>query len=163
MGKHPVIFFDFEDLTGESWEEMLSDFKDLVSGLYREWKDCLMQYFEPVDKTYFESICLKTATKTQLKKSLYRLSYFLAQKFGREVIVLIGEYEVLNNRAFQHGYVDKADEFFGRGALSALLKSNRNLQYAVLVGVTPAAKTGWYSGVNNLTARRFNLARRGAS
>jgi hypothetical protein len=37
-------------------------------------------------KAYFESICLKTATNADLKKSLYHLSYFLRQKFGRKVV-----------------------------------------------------------------------------
>ena len=37
------------------------------------------------------------------------------------------------------------------------IQSNRNLAYAVLVGVTPTSKSGWYSNVN---VRRFNLPRR---
>ncbi|KIM74728.1 hypothetical protein PILCRDRAFT_695764 [Piloderma croceum F 1598] len=150
MGKYPVIFCDFKDLTGDSWEEMLSDFEDLVAVLYMEWEDCLMQSLRPGERTYFESICLKTATKSELKKSLYKLSYFLARKFDRRVIVLIDAYEAPNNRAYEHDYFDNANEFFGRGVLPALLKSNRSLQYAVLVGVTPTAKSGWYSGLNNL-------------
>jgi len=63
---------------------------------------------------------------------------------------LIDAYEAPNNRAYEHDYFDNANEFFGRGVLPALLKSNRSLQYAVLVGVTPTAKSGWYSGLNNL-------------
>lgn len=92
---------------------MLSDFKDLASNLYREWEDCLMQSLGPEDKTYYESICLETATEAKLKRSSYGLSYFLARKFGRKVIVLIDEYEVPNNRAFKRGYFDKANEFSG--------------------------------------------------
>jgi hypothetical protein len=43
------------------------------------------------------------------------------------------------------------------------IQSNVYLGYAVLAGVTPTAKSGWYSGLNNLEVRRFNLPRRGAS
>jgi hypothetical protein len=79
---------------------MLSDFKDLVSVLYTEWKDRLIQSLHPAESTYFESICLKTAEPSDLKRSLQKLSYFLARKYAQKVIVLIDEYEALNNRAY---------------------------------------------------------------
>jgi hypothetical protein len=83
---------------------MLSLFKFLVSDLYGEWEDCLMQSLDPMDKTYFESIRFKTATKHELMWSLYNLTYFLRRKFGRKVIVLIDEYEVPSNWALELGY-----------------------------------------------------------
>jgi hypothetical protein len=83
---------------------MLSNFKDMVSFLYMEWRDCLMQSLNPAERTYFESICLMMATEDDLTRSLYRLSYFLARQFGRKVIVLIDEYEAPNNWAFEDGF-----------------------------------------------------------
>ena len=94
MGKYPVIYCDFKVhvfslrtvwknrlcMTESYWQilgGMLSGFKGLDSILYREWEDCLMQSLKPEDKTYFGSICLKTAN----------LSHFLAQKFNRGVIL----------------------------------------------------------------------------
>ncbi|KIL70012.1 hypothetical protein M378DRAFT_156070, partial [Amanita muscaria Koide BX008] len=150
MGKYPVIFCDFKSLTSDSWEGMLSAFSDLVSELYAKWEDCLLQSLRPSQRRYFESILDMTATKDELMRSLYKLTLFLADKFRRNVIVLIDEYEAPNNRAYEHGYFKDANDFFGRGVLPNLLKSNKNLQYAVLVGVTPTAKSGWYSGLNNL-------------
>jgi len=91
---------------------MLSDFKDLASDLYSTWADYLMQSLQPMDKTYFESICLKTATKNDLKKSLNRLSYFLAQEFGHRVLVLIDEYEAPINCAFKQGYFDEVRSLY---------------------------------------------------
>jgi hypothetical protein len=91
---------------------MLSDFKTLVSLLYRGWEDCLMQSLKPGDKTYFDTICLKTATNADLKKSLYKLSYFLRRKFGRKVIVLIDEYEAPFICAYEHGYFDKVRSLY---------------------------------------------------
>jgi len=129
---------------------MLSNFKDLVSDLYMKWEDCLLQSLSPVDKTYFESICLKTATEDELANSLYRLSKFLTGKFGRKVIVLIDEYEAPINCAFENDYFNEPNVFFGRHVLPRLLKSNEDLQYAALAGVTPTAKSGWYSGLNNV-------------
>jgi len=69
-----------------------------------------MQSLEPVDKDYFESICLKTAAKAELKKSLYNLSYFLAQRFRESVFFISLSMTV------------KANEFFGHGVLPVLLE-----------------------------------------
>jgi hypothetical protein len=86
---------------------MLSHFRFLVSDLYGEWEDCLMQSLKLPERTYFESIVNMTATEANLKRSLYNLSYFLAEKFCQRVIVLIDEYDVPNNCAYDHGYFDE--------------------------------------------------------
>ena len=83
---------------------MLLDFKELVSDLYGEWEDQLTQSLKPVEKAYFDSIRLKTATKSELKRSLHRLSHFLRRKFGRKVIVLIDECQAPSDRACEYGY-----------------------------------------------------------
>ncbi len=86
---------------------MLSGFRGLVSALYEEWEDCLMESLKLSQRSYFESILNKTATEADLKRSLYKLSRFLANKFGRKVIVLIDEYDAPNIRACDHGYFDE--------------------------------------------------------
>jgi hypothetical protein len=91
---------------------MLSHFKYLVSDLYREWKDCLMPSLKQPDRTYFESICFKTATEAELEMSLYTLSELLFRKFGRKVIVLIDEYEAPNNCAYEDGYFKKVRSLY---------------------------------------------------
>jgi Predicted AAA-ATPase len=83
---------------------MFWNFKDLVSDLYGEWEDCLMESLKLPERTYFESICNQTATMDDLEMSLYYLSNFLSEKFGQRVIVLIDEYETPINRAYEHGY-----------------------------------------------------------
>ena len=93
-----------QNLKGESWDKMLSDFAHLVSHLYMEWKDCLVESLEPESKPYFESILLKTASKSDLKQSLLELSYFLHQKFGQKVIVLIDNCQAPYNSACEHDY-----------------------------------------------------------
>ena len=91
---------------------MLSTFKDIVSELYMDWEDCLMHTLKPWDRTYFESICLRTATEDDLARSLYKLTHFLSQKFGEKVIVLIDEYEVPNDWAYEHGYFKEVRSLF---------------------------------------------------
>ena len=66
-----------------------------------------MQSLELPERLYFESIRNKTATESDLEESLYNLSYFVAQKFGRKVIVLIDEYDAPNNHAYDRGYFNE--------------------------------------------------------
>ena len=124
MGKYPVLFFDLkvcilslrtfrttpfthrQGLTGNSWDGMLSNFKDMVSDLYMEWKNSLTS-LNLEEWAYFESICLKTATEAELTRSLCKLSQYLAWKFNRRTIVLIDDYETPINHAYDHGYFDK--------------------------------------------------------
>jgi len=69
----------------------------------------------------------------------------------------------------------QANDFFGRGVLPPLLKvarvysggtsnifiqENEHIEYALLAGVTPTAKAGWYSGLNNIQVSCAMLARR---
>jgi hypothetical protein len=42
--------------------------------------------------------------------------------------------------------------------LTLLIQTNTNLEYAILAGVTPTAKVGWYSGLNNIEVPCFTLA-----
>ena len=86
---------------------MRSHFESSVSDLYWEWEDCLMESLNPMDRTYFDSICFMTATEADLTMSLFKLTYFLARKFGRRVLVLIDEYESPIIWAFDHGYFNK--------------------------------------------------------
>ena len=95
-----------QDITGDSWDEMFRSFRQMVSNLYEEWYEYLEQSIKPREMEFYEPICLNTAS-VFWRTSLERLSYFLARKSGRRVMVLIDEYEVPNNLAYKHGYFDK--------------------------------------------------------
>jgi len=91
-------------LTGTSWDVMLDSFKDMVSSLYKRWKWYLWDSLEPEDQNGFQSFIDEKASHAKLRASLKRLSSFLAKKSGRQVIVLIDEYEAPNNYAYEYGF-----------------------------------------------------------
>ena len=99
---------------------MLLAFKVMISNLYLEWNDCLMESLDPEETTYLESICLMTATEEVLMMSLHKLSFFLHRKFGRKVIVLIDEYESPIMCAYEYGYFDKVRPLYSSLWLSRL-------------------------------------------
>ena len=129
-----------QNITGDSWEEMFRSFSVMVSELYKEWYEYLGKSLNPGEKEFFESIRFNTAPQENWKESLRRLSYFLARKSGRGVMVFIDEYEAPINCSYELGFFPKVrplypsrlrsrlrtgiqtNEFFGRGVLPSLLK-----------------------------------------
>ena len=84
-----------------------------------------------------------------LQNSLRTLSRLLARHFGRNVILLIDEYDVPLDKAYQNGYYDEMTGLI-RGILSQALKTNESLQFAVLTGCLRIAKDSIFTGLNNL-------------
>ena len=96
-----------QDIIGDSWEEMLESFREMVSDLYKESYGYLEHSLKPEEKAFFQSIRLNTAPVERWRISLQRLSYFLARKSGRGTMVFIDEYEAPNNRAYELGFFAK--------------------------------------------------------
>ena len=61
------------------------------------------------------------------------LSQLLARHYGRKVILLIDEYDVPLDKAFQGGYYDEMVSLI-RNLFGNALKSNDSLYFAVLTG-----------------------------
>ena len=90
------------------------------------------------------------------------LSKYLSLHFNKNVLVLIDEYDAPINNLFKKLYVDNKypthedDKFFNeivdlfKSCLSPLLKSNKYVEYAVIVGVLECAKESMLSGLNNV-------------
>ena len=69
----------------------------------------------------------------KLKFSLKHLSELLYKHYGKNTIILIDEYDVPLDKAFQYGYYREMAALI-RGFLGETLKTNDFLQFAVLTG-----------------------------
>ena len=84
-----------------------------------------------------------------LQSSLHALTGLLSLHYGRKVILLIDEYDVPLDKAYQHGYYDEMISLI-RGMFGAALKTNDSLQFAVLTGCLRVSKESIFTGLNNL-------------
>lgn len=84
-----------------------------------------------------------------LVDSLKILSQLLTQHYGQKVILLIDEYDVPLDKAFQGGYYDEMVSLI-RNLLGNALKTNDSLYFAVLTGCLRISKESIFTGLNNL-------------
>ena len=99
-----------------------------------------------VDSRSDASYAMSDAT---LIDSLNILSQLLAQHYAQKVILLIDEYDVPLDKAFQGGYYDEMVSLI-RSLLGNALKTNYSLYFAVLTGCLRISKESIFTGLNNL-------------
>ena len=85
---------------------------------------------------------------TAMEKALLRLSLLLHKHYDKQVILLIDEYDVPLDKAFQYGYYDEMVSLI-RNMFGNALKTNPNLYFAVLTGCLRIAKESIFTGLNN--------------
>ena len=86
--------------------------------------------------------------KSTRSDSIRLLSELLCKHYGKKTIILIDEYDVPLDKAFQKGYYDEMVELM-RGLLGQVLKTNDFLQFAVLTGCLRISKESIFTGLNN--------------
>lgn len=83
-----------------------------------------------------------------LTESLFILSQLLQRHYGQNVIILIDEYDVPLDKAYQSGYYDKMVSLIGR-LFGKALKTNDSLYFALLTGCLRISKESVFTGLNN--------------
>ena len=78
--------------------------------------------------------------------------------YGQKVILLIDEYDVPLDKAFQGGYYDEMVSLI-RSLLGNALKTNDSLYFAVLTGCLRISKESIFTGLNNLKVHTISDVR----
>ena len=154
MGKYPVIFLSFKGVEGLTYDEA---FDVLVRVIGKEISR--VSFLADSDKlTMLEREQYKGLTiiedgsfvfsKDKLISSLQLLSQLLYKHYGQKVVILIDEYDVPLDKAFQNGYYKEMVSLI-RGLFGQALKTNEFLQFAVLTGCLRVSKESIFTGLNN--------------
>jgi hypothetical protein len=83
-----------------------------------------------------------------LEKSLQTLTTLLEKHYRSKVIIIIDEYDVPLDKAFQSGYYSEMVSLI-RKIFSNALKTNQCLKFAVLTGCLRVSKESIFTGLNN--------------
>lgn len=155
MGKFPVISISLKNVGGLTYEEAVAAMKNVIgtealrfsflaeSPALSETEKNLYQGYIAVEEGRFQ------ISDDLLPASLYLLSMLLTKHYGRETILLIDEYDVPLDKAFEGGYYEKMVSLL-RGMLGSSLKTNSNLYFAVLTGCLRISKESIFTGLNNM-------------
>ena len=149
MGKFPVVFVSLKDVDGLTFENAYGKLRDILRAEISRLSFLMQsEQIEEDDKYSFERFLREQDTLDDVQKSLKMLSGLLYQHYGQKVILLIDEYDVPLDKAFQHGYYKEMVALI-RSLFSRALKTNDFLQFAVLTGCLRVSKESIFTGLNN--------------
>ena len=147
QGQYPVIYISFRNMEEVSWENCLSQIRDLIRNIYIEFK-YIRKKLNEFDLMDFNNICFNNEN-SNWKGSLKALTKYLYEYYGKKAVVLIDEYDTPIIQAYQEGYYKQAISFFKKFYGDAM-KDNEYLQFGIMTGILRIAKEGIFSGLNNL-------------
>ncbi len=155
MGKFPVIAISLKDVTGRNFEKAKSNLRSVIgdealrfqfladstalSDVERRQYGALIELNEQKEYAMSDGI---------LEKSLTTLSHLLQKHCGTNTVLLIDEYDVPLDKAYQSGYYDEMTDLIRR-MFGKALKTNDSLQLAVLTGCLRISKESIFTGLNN--------------
>ena len=149
MGKFPVVFVSLKDVDGLTFENAYGKLRDILRAEISRLSFLMQsEQIAEDDKYSFERFLREQDTLDDVQKSLKMLSGLLYQHYGQKVILLIDEYDVPLDKAFQHGYYKEMVALI-RSLFSRALKTNDFLQFAVLTGCLRVSKESIFTGLNN--------------
>ena len=155
MGKFPVISISLKGVDGRSFGEASAALRRVIGNeAFRFPYLSESSRLLPDERKIYQALIDTrdgsfTMADDLLVDSLYTLSRFLAKHHGRKVILLIDEYDVPLDKAFQSGYYNEMVSLI-RGLFNNVLKTNESLQFAVLTGCLRISKESIFTGLNNL-------------
>ena len=149
MGKFPVVFVSLKDVDGLTFENAYGKLRDILRAEISRLSFLMQsEQIAEDDKYSFERFMREQDTLDDVQKSLKMLSSLLYQHYSQKVILLIDEYDVPLDKAFQHGYYKEMAALI-RSLFSRALKTNDFLQFAVLTGCLRVSKESIFTGLNN--------------
>ena len=159
MGKFPVVFVSLKGVDGLTFEDAYTMLKTIVrTEASRHYYLKTSEKVSTENKQIFEEIL--SGKYEEMADSLRLLSQMLYQHYDQKAVLLIDEYDVPLDKAFQHGYYKEMVALI-RSMFGQALKTNDFLQFAVLTGCLRVSKESIFTGLNNfkvlsITDSRFD-------
>lgn len=167
MGKFPVISISLKSVDGRNFESASVALRTLIGNEARRF-DFLRNsanlsnddknIYAQLTEARYEQGGFYAMTEGMTAASLQTLSQLLEKHYGQKVILLIDEYDVPLDKAFQAGYYDEMISLI-RNFLGNALKTNDSLYFAVLTGCLRISKESIFTGLNNLKVHTLSDVR----
>lgn len=157
MGKFPVISITLKGATGETFAEAKAMLCRIIGKEAMRFQFLLeSDKINDIERSQYKALISTDNTGTftmsddLLKDSLLMLSQFLQKYYKQDVVMLIDEYDVPLDKAYQAGYYNAMVELI-RILFGNAFKSNDNLKFAILTGCLRISKESIFTGLNNFS------------
>ena len=166
MGKYPVIFLSLKNAEGLNFDTAKYQMVELIAREAERFSFLAEDAnLSDRDRDKYNALTAFADGRYQMSDdvlygSLQTLSELLYKHFNQKTVILIDEYDVPLDKAFQHGYYREMVALI-RAMFGRALKTNEALAFAVLTGCLRVSKESIFTGLNNfkilsITDSRFD-------
>ena len=149
QGTYPVIFLSFAKIKQNTYEDAVAGIKRIICDeiqkyiFLKDWDGLAEE-----EKTNLKNITYAMDDVTA-QEAIASLSNYLSRYYGKNVIILLDEYDTPMQEAYVNGYWEEIVSFT-RSFFNATFKSNMYLERAIMTGITMVSKESMFSDLNNL-------------
>lgn len=152
QNKYPTIFISLKEMKNLTFDAQISSFSNVIYELLEKNLEILSSdQLSDTTKDILNKLHNRSSSIEDLKISLRVITNALYTYYQQKVIVLIDEYDVPLQAAYQNNYYEEMVEFL-RSVFSSALKTNDALEKGVMTGCLRISKESIFTGLNNFTA-----------
>ncbi len=150
MNKFPVIRLKFKGIDGNDYQKAYDVLKDIIRYEFSHHEYLLENHTIPDSyREDINAIIKNYANDLQIERSIFNLSYAMHIHYGIKPIILIDEYDIPLTKAYLGEYYK---DMIGivRNIFDHALKSNENMNFAILTGCLRISSESLFTGLNNI-------------
>ena len=152
QNQYPVIFLSLKEMNKDKFEKQVEKYRETISFCAKDHLELInSSHLLESEKLLYKKYIDGTTSQTDLESSLLNLSYFLHKHYHQKVIILIDEYDVPMQAAYQNDYYDEMVGFL-RSLFSSSLKTNDALEKGIMTGCLRISKESIFTGLNNFSS-----------
>jgi len=149
QGTFPVIFLSFAKIKATEYKKMEYQITKVIADLYEQNAYLLEgSLLSENEKKYYKRI--EPGMRGEVAAdAINSMAGFMRRYYGKEVIIILDEYDTPMQEAWLSGYWDEAAAFFN-SFFNSTFKTNQFLYRGLITGITRIAKESIFTGMNNL-------------
>ena len=149
QGTYPAIFLSFAGIKADNLEDAKRQIKMQIAGLYEQNRYLLKaNLLSDNEKKWYHAMTMNMED-VECCMAINQLCLYLSRYYGKNVIILLDEYDTPMQEAYLYGYWKEFTAFI-RSLFNATFKTNPYLERAMMTGITRVSKESVFSDLNNL-------------
>ena len=149
QGTYPVISLTFSSIKERNYQDAKKKICATIQMLYQKYRFLIdKDVLNEQEKDEFLKVSAETP-EYEASLTLKKLSAYLNRYYGKNVIILLDEYDTPMQEAYVKGYWQELADFM-RNLLNVTFKDNPYLARGIMTGITRISKESIFSDLNHL-------------